>query len=202
MATYAAGLENTNGTPFQRALNLSAPPMATPVNGTMTAATYLAGPPAWFNSTTIRNVYGLVSANDMRYNNHNYGDSYFGAAWKAMGFVAGNNDYEWDMNCTYSMNPLCQDQNHNPITTLQGLNCQGTPSNNLVTFAAQSVEAILMAVCTGHLPVPLVPSAARRPVQPQGRSSRLPAGQSRKLHHSAQFLRRQGWGAAAYIHDS
>lgn len=143
MATYAAGLENANGTPFQRAINMSAPPLATPVNGTMTAATYLAGPPKWFNTTTIRNVYGLVSANDLRYYDHTYGDSYFGAAWAAMGFTATNNDYQWDMNCTYSMNQFCIDQNNQHINTLQGLNCgtpSSPPSNNLVTFAAESVE--------------------------------------------------------------
>ncbi|MGC2248030.1 MAG: hypothetical protein WA609_15590 [Terriglobales bacterium] len=43
------------------------------------------------------------------------------------------------MNCTTSMNSLCLNQGQ-PITALQGLSCTGTPSNNLVTFAAQSVE--------------------------------------------------------------
>lgn len=137
MATYAAGLENANGTPFIRALNQSAPPLATPVNGTMTAATYLAGPPAWFDSTTIRNVYGFVSANDFRYNNtQTYGDSYFDAAWKAMGFISANHDAEWDMNCSASSQQAC-------LIQPQGLYC-GTQSNpasdNLVTFGAQSVE--------------------------------------------------------------
>jgi hypothetical protein len=138
MATYIAGLENTNGTPILRAINLSAPPQATlvqidNVNTQMTAASYFAGPPPWFSSTTIRSVFGLVSANDDHYKSAKgtiNPTSVFQAVWTAMGFTAAYNDAEWDLNCTHSMNIQCH------VQTLQGLNCLGTPSNNLVNFAA------------------------------------------------------------------
>jgi hypothetical protein len=135
MATYTAGLEDANGTPIMRAINLSAPPQATvsSVSGNQTGATYLNG---WFPGSTIRNVFGLVSANDTHYSNTqgNNGLSIFQAVWNAMGFTPGppNYDGEWDLNCTTGMNILCN------VQTLQGLSCSANHSDNLVNFAMVS----------------------------------------------------------------
>jgi hypothetical protein len=100
MATYTAGLEILNGTPIVRAVNLSAPPQATVSNQNQTAATYIAG---WFPGLTIRNVFGLVSANDDHYKTKqgNNNLSVYQAVWTAMGFTPGSPNYdgEWDMNC-------------------------------------------------------------------------------------------------------
>jgi hypothetical protein len=132
MATYTAGLENANETPIVRAINWSAPPQAVVYNDNMTAATYLSG---WFTGASIRDVFGLVSANDTHYNIMQ-GDndlSVYQAVWTAMGFIAGSPGYdgEWDLNCTKSTETsLCK------ATTTQALSCSGTPSNNLVNFAA------------------------------------------------------------------
>lgn len=138
MATYTAGLEILNGTPIVRAVNLSAPPQALVSNGNQTAATYLTG---WFPGSTIRNVFGLVSANDPHYNmpQGDNNEGVYQAVWKAMGFIPAkpNYDGEWDLNCTTSMNQLCTNQGQ-PITTLQGLSCSTNHSDNFVNFASVS----------------------------------------------------------------
>jgi hypothetical protein len=128
MATYTAGLEDANRTPIVRAINLSAPPQATQVGTTWTAATYFTSPSPWFSSTTIRYVFGLVSANDSHYTPPGT-PGVFQAVWAAMGFTAANNDAEWDLNCNVNQSAPCYSQNP------QGLSCSGTPSNNLVNFA-------------------------------------------------------------------
>jgi len=146
MATYAAGFQNRNGrTPLFRAINFSAPPQATIIynyqdpqrSGTRTAATYFTdqdGQGKWFNATTIRKVFGFVSANDDHYSNQNYGASVYEAVWTKMGFTQDNYDAEWDMACTASTQyPRCNQ------TQVQGLNCAGQhPSHSLVTFQNQS----------------------------------------------------------------
>ncbi len=136
MATYAAGLEASNGTPLVRAINWSAPPQATVANNRMTAATYLKG---WFPGTSIRSVFGLVSANDDHYQTLQGANalSVYQAVWNTMGFTPGSPAYDGqaDLNCTTATNSLC----NVPISAgVQGLSCTGTPvpSNNIVNFAA------------------------------------------------------------------
>jgi hypothetical protein len=133
MATYTAGLELANGTPIVRAINLSAPPQALVSNGNQTAATYLTG---WFPGSTIRNVFGLVSANDGHYKmpQGQNNEGVYQAVWKAMGFIPGSPNYdgEWDLNCTASLNTLCN------VQTLQGLSCSANHSDNFVNFALVS----------------------------------------------------------------
>jgi hypothetical protein len=119
MATYTAGFEAQNGTPIARAINWSAPPQATQVNGTWEAAAYLSG---WFPGTTIRSIFGLVSANDFRYSPPGTPGT-FQTVWAAMGFTPGPPNYDGELDLNVSGN-------------LQGLNCNvGTPSNNFVNFA-------------------------------------------------------------------
>ena len=97
-----------------RVFNLSAPPQATDVNNVMTAASYFADP----KTTNIRNFYGLVSANDLRYQT-----GIFAAVWNALGFTAANSDAEVKLN----------------TSTPVGLNCNsGTPSHNFSTSAPVS----------------------------------------------------------------
>jgi trimeric autotransporter adhesin len=92
-----------------RAINLSAPPQATLVNRVEVGADYFSSPQA----TNIRNVYGLVSVYDTRYQ-----QGIFQAAWQLLGFTPANNDAEFMLNT------------NNPI----GLNCNsGTPSHNFST---------------------------------------------------------------------
>ena len=94
-----------------RAINLSAPPQATPVNGVEVAATYLTNPKA----TDIRSIYGLVSVDDLLYEQ----GVYF-AVWQSLGFIQANNDAEVKLNAS------------TPI----GLNCNsGIPSHNFSTSA-------------------------------------------------------------------
>ena len=97
-----------------RVFNQSAPPLATPVNGVMTGASYLSGPKA----TNLRNFYGFVSTNDSRYQQGRYQ-----AAWPLLGFTAANNDAQVKLN----------------TTSPTGLNCNsGTPSHNFSTSALVS----------------------------------------------------------------
>ncbi len=132
MATYTAGLEDANGTPIVRAINLSAPPQATvsSVTGNQTGATYLNG---WFPGSTIRNVFGLVSANDDHYRTKQGNNqlSVYQAVWNAMGFTPGapNYDGEWDLNCNVDSQAFCYSQNP------QGLSCSMNHSDNFVNFA-------------------------------------------------------------------
>ena len=106
MATFTAYQQT-----ISRAINLSAPPTATLVNGVEVAAGYLAGSRA----TNVRNIYGLVSVYDGYYQRGNYS-----AVWQALGFTAENNDLEVKLN---SSTPV-------------GLNCNsGTPSHNFSTSA-------------------------------------------------------------------
>jgi trimeric autotransporter adhesin len=92
-----------------RAINLSAPPQATLVNRVEVGADYFTSPQA----TNIRNVYGLVSVYDTRYQ-----QGIFQAAWQLLGFTPANNDAETMLNTS------------SPI----GLNCNsGTPSHNFST---------------------------------------------------------------------
>jgi len=121
MATYTAGFEAAQGTPILRAINLSAPPQAVEINGTYTAATYFQGPPLWLPAPTIRSVFGLVSANDPHYTPPTNPNGVYQTVWVAMGFTAANHDSEYDLN---------------QVGSPQGLSCSGTPSNNLVNFAA------------------------------------------------------------------
>jgi concanavalin A-like lectin/glucanase superfamily protein/Big-like domain-containing protein/ASPM-SPD-2-Hydin domain-containing protein len=106
MSTFAA-YENV----VARAINLSAPPQATLVNGVEVGATYLTNTPA----TNIRDIYGLVSVYDDLYQ-----QGVFSAVWQLLGFTPANNDAEVKLNT------------NNPI----GLNCNsGTPSHNFSTSA-------------------------------------------------------------------
>jgi len=106
MATFAAYQHV-----IARAINLSAPPTATPVNGIEVGATYLNSHPA----TDIRHIYGLVSVDDGYYQSGVYS-----AVWQGMGFTEANNDAEMKLNT------------NTPI----GLNCNsGTPSHNFSTSA-------------------------------------------------------------------
>ncbi len=94
-----------------RAINLSAPPQATPVNGVEVGAAYFTGPMA----TDIRGIYGLVSVDDLRYQ-----QGVYSAVWQLLGFTQANNDVEVKLNT------------NTPI----GLNCNsGTPSHNFSTSA-------------------------------------------------------------------
>ncbi len=94
-----------------RAINLSAPPQATPVNGVEVAAEYFLTDKA----TDIRNIYGLVSVYDQRYQ-----QGVFQAVWQSLGFTAENNDAEVMLNTS------------TPI----GLNCNsGIPSHNFSNSA-------------------------------------------------------------------
>ena len=95
-----------------RAINLSAPPTATPVNGIEIGATYLSSHP----TTDIRHIYGLVSVHDGYYQRGVYS-----AVWQALGFTEANNDAEVKLNT------------NTPI----GLNCNsGIPSHNFSTSAS------------------------------------------------------------------
>jgi trimeric autotransporter adhesin len=106
MSTFAA-YENV----VARAINLSAPPQATLVNGVEVGATYFTNTPA----TNIRGIYGLVSVYDDLYQ-----QGVFSAVWQLLGFTPANNDAEVKLNT------------NNPI----GLNCNsGTPSHNFSTSA-------------------------------------------------------------------
>jgi len=92
-----------------RAINLSAPPQATRVNGVEVGADYFTSPKA----TDLRNIYGLVSVFDLRYQ-----DGIFSAVWQLLGFNQANNDAEVQLNTS------------TPI----GLSCNsGTPSHNFST---------------------------------------------------------------------
>jgi hypothetical protein len=109
MATFAAYQQV-----IARAVNLSAPPGATPISNVMTAGTFFGGPRA----TDIRNFYGFVSTNDLLYKEGRYS-----AVWSAMGFTAANDDGEVQLNTAI------------PV----GLNCNsGTPSHNFSTSAPVS----------------------------------------------------------------
>ncbi len=106
MSTFAAYKHTV-----ARAINLSAPPQATPVNGVEVAADYFQTDKA----TDIRNIYGLVSVYDERYQ-----QGVFQAVWPALGFTAQNNDAEVMLNTS------------TPI----GLNCNsGLPSHNFSNSA-------------------------------------------------------------------
>ena len=96
---------------ISRAINLSAPPLATPVGGVMTAADFFSTPPV----TDIRNFYGLVHTHDPLYI-----EGRFQAVWSAAGFTDVNNDGEVLLNTS------------SPV----GLNCNtGIPSHNFSTSA-------------------------------------------------------------------
>jgi len=91
-----------------RAINLSGPPQATKVNGVEVGATYFQ---ALTPATGIRSIYGLVSANDLRYQ-----QGVYAAVWQVLGFTAANNDAEEKLDL--------------PGATV-GINCNaGTPSHN------------------------------------------------------------------------
>ncbi len=106
MATFAAYKQIIN-----RAINLSAPPQATLMNGVPTAADYFCDDKA----TDVRNIYGLVSVYDPL-----YPQGIYGAVWRALGFTDDNNDTEVKLNTS------------TPI----GLNCNtGIPSHNFSTSA-------------------------------------------------------------------
>jgi hypothetical protein len=92
-----------------RAINLSAPPQATRVNGVEVGADYFTSPKA----TDLRDIYGLVSVYDPRYQ-----EGIFSAAWQLLGFTPANNEGEVQLNTS------------TPI----GLNCNsGVPSHNFST---------------------------------------------------------------------
>ncbi len=106
MATFAAYKHQ-----MARAINLSAPPQATPVNGVEVAADYFLTDRA----TDIRNIYGLVSVYDQRYE-----QGVFQAVWQSLGFTPENNNAEVMLNTS------------TPI----GLNCNsGIPSHNFSNSA-------------------------------------------------------------------
>jgi pimeloyl-ACP methyl ester carboxylesterase len=106
LATYAG-----YKLPIVRAINLSAPPLATFVGGAMRAADFFSVPPV----TNIRNFYGLVHTGDQLYQ-----QGRFQAVWDAAGFTAANNDGEVLLNTASPM----------------GLNCNaGIPSHNFSTSA-------------------------------------------------------------------
>jgi hypothetical protein len=107
LATYTA-----YHLPIARAINVSAPPLATLVGGVMTAADFFSDPPA----TNIRNIYGLVHTRDQLYTSGR-----FRAVWNAAGMTDVNNDGEVQLN----------------TSTPVGLNCNvGIPSHNFSTSAA------------------------------------------------------------------
>ena len=97
--------------PVVRAVNLSAPPQGTKINGIEVGASYFTNP----SVTNIRNIYGLVSVDDERYQ-----EGIYAAVWQVLGFTALNNDAEVQLNTG------------TPI----GLNCNsGIPSHNFSTSA-------------------------------------------------------------------
>jgi trimeric autotransporter adhesin len=115
MAGFSQGGDMSTFAAYQhviaRAINVSAPPTATLVNGIEIGATYLNSLPA----TDIRQIYGLVSVDDGYYQRGVYS-----AVWQALGFTEANNDAEVKLNT------------NTPI----GLNCNaGTPSHNFSTSA-------------------------------------------------------------------
>jgi len=106
LATYTA-----YKLPISRAINISAPPLATLVGGVMTAADFFSDPPV----TNIRNIYGLVHTRDPLYTTGR-----FNAVWSAAGLTDVNNDGEVQLN----------------TSTAVGLNCNvGIPSHNFSTSA-------------------------------------------------------------------
>ena len=116
LAGHSQGGDMSTFTAYQytvaRAINLSAPPTATLVNGVETAASWLAGSTA----TNIRDIYGFVSVDDEYYQH----GVYF-AVWQSLGFTAENSDLEVKLNGGTSI----------------GLNCNsGVPSHNLSTSAS------------------------------------------------------------------
>jgi hypothetical protein len=81
------------------------------VNKIEVGADYFTSPKA----TDIRNIYGLVSVGDLRYQ-----QGIYAAVWQLLGFTAANNDAEVKLNTS------------TPI----GLNCNsGVPSHNFSTSA-------------------------------------------------------------------
>ncbi len=119
MATFAA-----DNYPINRAINLSAPPQATPVSGTEIAASYFTD---FYNNTSvtgIRSIFGLVSKNDTTRYNSNPGLGVYQAVWQAIGYnIPANNDAEWKLNVAGSLQPLV---------------CSSTASHNFSTYAAVS----------------------------------------------------------------
>lgn len=106
MATFAAYKHEV-----ARAINLSAPPQATPVNGIEIAADYFLTD----RETDIRKFYGLVSVYDQRYE-----QGVFQAVWQSLGFTPENNNAEVMLNTSA------------PV----GLNCNsGIPSHNFSNSA-------------------------------------------------------------------
>jgi hypothetical protein len=100
--------------PVVRVFNLSSPPQATSVNNVMIPATYFSN----VKITDIRQFYGLVSTNDLYYQQGRYS-----AAWSALGFTSTNNDAEVQLN----------------TSSPTGLNCNsGIPSHNFSTSAPVS----------------------------------------------------------------
>jgi hypothetical protein len=98
--------------PVARAINISAPPLATLVGGVMTAADFFSDPPL----TNIRNIYALVHTRDPLYTTGR-----FRAVWNAAGLTNVNNDGEVLLN----------------TSTPVGLNCNvGIASHNFSTSAA------------------------------------------------------------------
>jgi hypothetical protein len=94
-----------------RAINLSAPPQATLVSGVEAAASYFSD----VSATNIRNIYGLVSVDDQRYQ-----QGIYASVWQSLGFTSANNDEEVMLNTS------------NPA----GLSCNtGIPSHNFSTSA-------------------------------------------------------------------
>jgi hypothetical protein len=92
-----------------RAINLSSPPQATRINGIEVGADYFSNPKV----SDIRNIYGLVSVYDTRYQT-----GIFAAVWQLLGFTPENDDAEVKLNTSV------------PI----GLNCNsGNPSHNFST---------------------------------------------------------------------
>ncbi len=119
MATFAA-----DKYPINRAINLSAPPQATSVSGTETAASYFADFATGASMTSIRSIYGLVSENDTTRYNSNPGLGVYQAVWQAIGYnIPANNDAEWELNEAGSLQPLV---------------CSSTASHNFSTDAAVS----------------------------------------------------------------
>jgi len=95
-----------------RAINVSGPPQATPVDGVEQGAPYLAGA----RQTGLSGIYAFVSVNDTRYI-----QGVYAAVWQQLGFTAANNDAEEKLDL--------------PGATV-GMNCNvGVPSHNFSSSA-------------------------------------------------------------------
>ena len=106
MATFADYyLASQQSVYVARVINLSAPPAAAAVGSTMVTPSYISPPPVGYGPPAkgIRNIYGLVSPNDLTHYCAEVGGvplllSVYQAVWDAIGFTSANDDAELDLN--------------------------------------------------------------------------------------------------------